>query len=146
MTVTDTRAPVLGRVTMSRKRFRLGRTRTPASSQRKRRAPRGTAFRFELGEAATVRIALQRARKGRRVRGRCRPARRPVPRRRRCTRYVRSPIGLTRSARRRPQSVPFTGRVGRRKLAPGTYRAIVTATDESANVSAARRVGFKVVR
>ena len=79
VTVTDTRAPVLGRVTMSRKRFRLGRTRTPASSQRKRRAPRGTAFRFELGEAATVRIALQRARKGRRVRGRCRAARRPVP-------------------------------------------------------------------
>ena len=73
-------------------------------------------------------------------------ARRPVPRRRRCTRYVKSPIGLTRTLAAGPQSVSFTGRVGRRKLAPGTYRAIVTATDQSANVSAARRVGFKVVR
>ena len=120
VTVTDTRAPELGRVTMSRKRFRLGRTRTPASSQRKRRAPRGTAFRFDLGEAATVRIALQRARKGRRVRGRCRAAAQGGPASPSLHALREEPDRAHAHARHGRHSVPFTGRVGRRKLAPGT--------------------------
>ena len=40
----------------------------------------------------------------------------------------------------------FSGRIGRRVLRPGRYRARATATDLAGNVGAARRLTFRVVR
>jgi hypothetical protein len=40
----------------------------------------------------------------------------------------------------------FSGRIGRRALAPGAYRALVRATDAAGNRSAAATVRFTVVR
>jgi hypothetical protein len=45
-----------------------------------------------------------------------------------------------------PNAKRFSGRVGRRTLAPGAYRARVTATDAAGNRSAAATVPFVVVR
>jgi hypothetical protein len=39
----------------------------------------------------------------------------------------------------------FSGRIGRRALAPGAYRAIVRATDAAGNRSAAATVRFTVL-
>jgi uncharacterized delta-60 repeat protein len=49
----DTTAPVLGRVTLLRSRFRVARRATALAA-----AKRGTAFRFTLSEAATVRVTI----------------------------------------------------------------------------------------
>ena len=62
----------------------------------------------------------------------------------RCTRLaVRGTLSRTRRAGR--TSTPFTGRIGRRALAPGRYRATVRATDAAGNVSRPRSIDFTVV-
>ena len=40
----------------------------------------------------------------------------------------------------------FSGRIGRRALAPGSYRATLVARDAAGNASKAKRLGFRVVR
>jgi hypothetical protein len=42
--------------------------------------------------------------------------------------------------------VAFSGRIGRRKLGRGRYRAAVVASDAAGNASRAATVGFAVVR
>jgi uncharacterized delta-60 repeat protein/uncharacterized repeat protein (TIGR01451 family) len=144
-TVADLTAPALTSLSLSARRFRVGRRATPVSAQRRRRAPAGTRFRFSLSEASSVRIAIQRALPGRRVGSRCRKPSRRLRKRRRCTRYSRART-LTRRLGAGRQSVAFSGRIGRRPLAPGAYRATVTATDAAGNRSAARRIAFRIVR
>jgi hypothetical protein len=42
--------------------------------------------------------------------------------------------------------IGFSGRIGRRALRPGRYRATLTATDLAGNRSRAHQVSFRVVR
>jgi Ca2+-binding RTX toxin-like protein len=143
----DRTAPGLTGVSLARARFRVGRSPTVGTARRGR-APVGTAFRFRLSEPASVRIALRRAETGRRSGGRClRPTRR-LRRARRCTRFVAVRGGaLTRrnlaAGRGR---IGFSGRIGRRALRPGRYRATLTATDTAGNRSRPRQASFRVVR
>jgi hypothetical protein len=120
--IRDTIRPVLSRLRMLRRRFAVGRQRTPRVSQRVRR---GSAFRFRLSERATVRIRIERKRGGR----------------------YRRVATLTRRTRRSgANSVKFSGRIGRKALRPGPYRATLRATDPSGNRSRPRRVRFRVAR
>ena len=82
--VPDVTKPVVSRLSMTRRRFRVGRSRTPRTA----RTARGTAFRFRLSEGATVKITIHRALSGRRVGKRCRRPTRALRKRRKCTRYV----------------------------------------------------------
>jgi hypothetical protein len=71
-------------------------------------------------------LTLQRALPGRRVGGKCaRPSRR-LRQNKRCTRY-RTIARLERSATSGANSVRFTGRLHKRALRPGRYRALITA-------------------
>jgi hypothetical protein len=131
-------------VTVTNKRFRVGTSSTAISA---RRAPIGTRFRFNLSAPAQVRIAITRLARGLR-RGRSCVA--PTSRLRRahakpCLRRVT--VGtLTRSGLRKGvNSIAFSGRIGRRPLAPRAYRAILTATS-SGKRSAPSAVEFFVVR
>jgi TolB protein len=137
----DSVSPVISRVGMTRRRFAVGRNPTPISA---RRTPRGTAFRYSLSERASVKIVIERAHRGVRVKLRCKPRPRKITRRRACTRF--KAVG---SLRRRPAigavRAPFSGRIGRRALRPGRYRAVLRATDAAGNDSKAARVAFKVV-
>jgi PKD domain len=140
--VVDGAAPDV-ELSLSPSRFRVGRAATPLAAQHRRRAPVGTTFRYRLSEAATVRIAIERALPGRRRRGACRaPGVRP--RGRRCTRY-RTLGTLTRSAPAGPSSLAFSGRLGSRALRPGRYRATLVATDAAGNASRPARAAFTVV-
>jgi hypothetical protein len=106
---------------------------------------KGTTFRFRLSEAARVVFAIRRARPGRRVKGRCvRP--KPSNRRRpKCTRFVATGrFAVTAAAGINAKK--FSGRIGRRALKPGRYRATLTATDAAGNKSAPKRLNFRVVR
>jgi hypothetical protein len=138
----DTAAPVVTDVALTRRVFRVGRKPT-ATSARRHRA--GTKLRFTLSEAATVRIRVQRARPGRRLRGRCVAPKRSLRRHKRCTRF--KGVGtLTRSAVAGPVSVAFSGRIGSRALRRGRHRFVVFAVDAAGNRSARKRIGFRIVR
>ena len=53
---------------------------------------------------------------------------------------------LTRSGRAGVNLTRFTGRIGKRALRPGRYRARITAIDTAANRSAPRTTRFRVAR
>jgi hypothetical protein len=134
----DRAAPVLDRFRLTNPIFR---TAARAAARR----PRGTRFRYRLSEDANVRIAIARRAPGRRVGRRCRPPSRRLSGRRRCVRYVR--VGVLRaSGKAGGNKLSFSGRIGRRVLRPGRYRARAKATDVAGNVSAERRATFRVVR
>jgi hypothetical protein len=42
--------------------------------------------------------------------------------------------------------VPFSGRLGRRALKPGRYRAVIAATDAAGNKSSTVTLTFRIVR
>ncbi len=89
---------------------------------------RGVIFRYVLNEPGTVEIAIER-----------------VVRRRHRTRFVRKTV-LGKAGRNGANALRFRGRIRRRWLTPGTYRASAVATDAAGNASAVRRVTFRVLR
>ena len=137
-------AATISDVRVQRRRWRRGPGLAVEVSAR-----RGTRISWRLSEDAATTLTFQRARPGRRVRGRCV---RPTPRRRsrpRCKRFV-----SVRPALRFPDAhaglntIRFQGRLTRRKrLRLGTYRVVVGATDSAGNVSERRRSRtFRIVR
>jgi hypothetical protein len=125
--------------------LRLERARFRAAAARKRKStPAGSGFRFSLSEPAAVTIALTRARPGRRSGRRCVPPSARNRRAGRCTRYVAAG-SLSIAASQGPNRLAFSGRVRRRKLAPGSYRATATARDRAGNVSKTSVAGFTIV-
>lgn len=145
-------APRITDALLTHRRFRVGRARTPlhgrARASARRRAgavPVGTTFRFALDRAANVRIGFARQTLGvRNSSGDCVRRSRRLASGRRCRLFV--PDGTL--VRRAPQgavAIPFSGRVGRRALAPGRYRAGLTAA-LGGRSSKPVRLSFRVVR
>jgi hypothetical protein len=132
--IKDTRPPVVSTLKLTRKHF--------AVSGKKR----GTTLSFSLSEAATVKIAVQRRRAGRRKGARCVAPTKKLRKAKTCTRYVT--LGtLTKSGRAGTNKVTFTGRLRGKALARGTYRFSLTATDTAGNAtSKAGTIAFAVVR
>jgi hypothetical protein len=141
---TDTVAPVLAGVSLSRSVFAVGSKGT-AVSARARRHKRGTTFRFTLSEPATVKIAIKRATPGRRKGKRCVKPTRKLRKAKRCTRFV-AVRTLSRVGKAGPNKVAFSGRIGTKKLRPGRYRAVLRAKDGAGNASTAKRLTFRIVR
>jgi hypothetical protein len=104
-------------------------------------ARKGTRIRWRLSEAARVTLTFQRARPGRRVRGRCVRPTRANRARRRCIRFVSVRPSLTRAdARAGVNTLRFQGRLSPRKRLPlGTYRVVVGAVDAAGNRSISER-------
>lgn len=121
----DRTAPVVRALRLTARTFRLGTRRTAQRAA----ARRGTTISFSLSEPAVATLAIERTtRRGGRLRR---------------TRVVT----LTRTIRRAGVArVAFSGRVGKRRLTPGSYRVTVVARDAAGNRSAARRAAFRVVR
>jgi hypothetical protein len=139
--IADTIAPGVLSFGMTNRVFAVGARRTPLSARRVRP---GTTFRFNLTEAGSAKITIQRPRPGRRLRGRCRKPSKRLRSRPRCTRWVR--VGaLTRRVGAGESRVKFSGRLGRKALKLGRYRAVLVATDAAGNRSSASRVRFRVV-
>jgi Tol biopolymer transport system component len=116
----DTTAPVIGRARLTAKRFSLAKRKTARAAKRPRRKlARGTKFVFSLSEDARTRITIVRK---------------------------RTRIALTRSKTRRGLNrIAFSGRVGKKKLRPGVYKATLVATDAAGNRSKPKRLSFRVV-
>jgi Tol biopolymer transport system component len=142
--------PRLTSVSLSRKRFRVGKRPTAtaaarSAARRKRRPPVGTTFRFTLDTRANVAIAIERQAQGRLVGRFCRKPSRRLRRNLRCVRFVRvgrlSRGGMNAGANR----IAFSGRIGRRALRPGRYRARLRASN-AGGVSSWVKLSFTVVR
>jgi sugar lactone lactonase YvrE len=125
-------ARVLGvpeRGTRARRRAGAARAKPPPS----------TTVRFRLSEAATVTLAVNRARSGRRPKGK--PCRARAKRGRPCTVWSRS-----RTVKRSLGAGGNGITVRARGLKPGRYRLVLTAADEVGNRSPRRAIGLRVVR
>lgn len=116
------------------KRFRVARKPTAISARKRGKAkarkpvPAGSSIRFTLSRAGEVKITVERKAKGRRSGGRCVKPTRKLRDRKGCTRWVRTRRALDRKGLAAgPQRIPFSGRIGRKALAPGQYRLTVSA-------------------
>jgi hypothetical protein len=137
--VARRRATALGisNVTLSRRRFTVA---SKGAAARKG----GTKFRYRLSEAATVTVTLRRRSVGRKVAGKCRSRTHANRRRPACIRYRR--VGRLRQngvAGRNTRR--FSGRLGRRRLHTGRFRARFVATDAAGNRSRSKTVRFTIV-
>ena len=103
--------------------FAIGRALTPRAARRHH----GTRFRYVLSEQARVSLKIQRRLRGRHAR-------------------YRTVATLTRSGRAGVNRIRFTGRIGKRALRAGRYRARITATDAAGNRSAPRATRFRIAR
>jgi acid phosphatase type 7 len=148
----DVTAPVISNLKVSDRRFSaISMSNLSVSPERFSVAPEGsgarkggTTFRYELSEAATVRATLSRRFRGRRVRGKCRRVpglRRGAPR---CVGF-RKLGGFSQSAVAGANSRWFGGRLGKRRLDPGKFRARFVAEDAAGNRSDAQTVGFTII-
>jgi len=117
----DALAPTISRLSLTNRRFRVGRRRTPLAAGR---VPIGTIFRYTLSESATVKITIQRRHAGR---------------------WRRGGRALTRAAKPGRNRLRFSGRIGRRALRAGVYRARFAATDAAGNRSGTATVRFRIV-
>lgn len=138
--------PVLSRVSLLNPAFRVGtRVQVLTRAQRRRGVvPTGTRFRFTLSTAAAVRISLQQRLPGRRVGKACRPVTRANRSQRACVRFVPRMTITRASMHAGARTVPFTGRQGRKRLAPGRYRAVHRAVN-SGGASAPVIRPFRIV-
>jgi len=108
-------------------------------------AKRGTAFRYGLSERARVLFTIERALPGRRAGGRCAKPSGKNRGRRRCTRYIR--FGrFAQEGRSGSNAKRYSGRIGRRYMRPGQYRATLAARDPAGNRSRPRALRLRVVR
>ena len=143
-------APVVSKLSLTNRRFRVGKARTPVRLSAKRRkqakAKVGTRIRFRLSEDAEVRLRIERAVEGRRRDGKCVKPTRKRGGAKRCTRW-RAVKALVRDGERGANSVPFSGRIGRKALAPGRYRVSAVAIDSAGLRGEAKRPArFRIVR
>jgi PKD domain len=116
VTVLPLVVPRVKRASMTHKRFRVGSRSTAVTA----RAPRGTSFKFTLRAPARLTITITRA--GKKV-----------------GRLTRKHLPNGRN------TIPFSGRIGRRALKPGAYKATLRARNAKGKAKPVT-VRFVVVR
>jgi hypothetical protein len=139
--VTDLAAPQVSDLALTNRTFAVGSAATPVAA----RAKKGTTFRLTLSENATVAIGFERSEPGRRRGRRCVKQTSKNRKARKCKRWVKRGA-IQRSASAGRVTIPFSGRIGRKALKTGSYRALVTAGDAAGNRSQQRTVAFRIVK
>jgi hypothetical protein len=125
---------------LTRRRFRAGAGQTAIAAALRATAT-GTTLKVDLSEAASLRITVERLVPGRRVGKRCSAKARKG---KRCT-VAKAAGTLKRSLPAGAVKIAFSGRIGKRKLTPGSYRLTLVATDRAGNRSAPRKLNFTLV-
>jgi hypothetical protein len=150
---TSALAPVVSKLRLSAKRFRVGKQRTAIAARMKgkrrggKRVPVGTTIRFTLNVAADVRISFERRAAGRRSDGRCVRPKPWLRSKKRCVRWVKTGKALARKGLGAgARTTAFSGRIGKKALKQGAYRLTVVATGAAGAKSKPKRVLFTVVQ
>jgi uncharacterized delta-60 repeat protein len=129
----------------SRSTFTVGPSSTPLTGHTSaRHHRRGTVFSFQLDQAATVVMAVQKKARGRRLGRSCRADSRRLRHKPRCTRTI-TVATLIRSAHAGLNKVAFSGRIRGKALSPGRYQVSFTAAN-SAGASSPKTLSFTIVR
>jgi hypothetical protein len=144
-TVADTVAPLFANASLTNTVFAVdsrGPTETLVAA---RKAKKGTRVNYTVSEASRVVFAIKRVQRGRRVGSKCRKPSRSNRKKAKCTRYAL--FGrFAQQAVAGANSKSWSGRIGRKKVKPGNYRATLTATDAAGNHSRPAQLTFRVVR
>jgi PKD domain-containing protein len=114
-------------------------------SRAKHKPPVGTTFSFTLNMTATARFDFTQRASGRKVAGKCVAQTKRNRRKAKCTRTLT--LGtLSFAAHAGANTVRFQGRLSRtRKLKPGHYTLLITATSSSGGRSAPQSLSFTIV-
>jgi hypothetical protein len=121
-------SPKVTRLKLSQGSFRKGRSIT---------------ISFRLNEAARVSLSVEAKLPGRRAKGRCvKPGR---YKRANCSRWVRVGGGMTFKGAAGTNRVTFRAKLGRRSLAPGSYRLTLLAKDSGGDWSDPVSASFKLL-
>jgi hypothetical protein len=120
--------PALTDVSMTNKRFRVGKRATAVSA---RKTSLGTSFHFTLSAIAKLQITISRSTPGLREGRLCRAPSAKLARAhaKRCTRALTVGVLTRPSEAKGADSISFSGRIGHRALNPGTYTAVLSATN-----------------
>jgi hypothetical protein len=127
---------VLDRLSLSPARFAVvGKGKKPDSRH-------GGELTLRLSAPATVTLRFQRARTGRKVKGRCRPS---VRKGAKCTVY--SDAGtITKKLGAGTSTIVLTGRIGSRTLATAKHRLTVSARGADGQTTSARTLTLTIVK
>jgi hypothetical protein len=138
--------PVVSALKLSPTRFHRGTHAATLAKHAHKRIPVGTTISFTLSQAAAVTLTFQRAQPGTSSAGRCLA---PSPKRRHdrhCTRYTTVHGSVSIAAPAGANRVGFDGVLdGGAKLAPGSYRLALSASDAGGTTSAAQRPSLTLV-
>jgi hypothetical protein len=109
-----------------------------------KRKVRGSRVSYQLSEDSTVTFTVDRARKGRKKKGKkCSPR---TKRGKRCTTYKKVKGSFTHTGRNGANSFRFSGRISGKKLRPGNYRLVALPTDKAGNRGKTVRKQFRIKR
>jgi hypothetical protein len=136
--------PTLSAARLTNKRFRVAKKDTALSAKK---APLGTIFRFALSAPSNLQIAITRSAPGlRHGRGCLAPTKKlRKAHAKHCTRTLKMGTLRRSGERAETDSVPFSGRLGHRPLAPGAYKAVLVASGPG-GLSAPVALTFVIVR
>lgn len=137
-------APTLSALKQSASKWREGSSLPRAAWRHLHKPPVGTTFSFTLNEAATVQLAFTQSAHGRKVGKKCLAQTRANRRKPSCSRTV-TDATLILAAHTGANSLRFQGRVGSKRLLPGTYTVVVTATGAGGKSSAPQRLTFTIL-
>ena len=122
------RVSKLSKLKMAPRKFRVKKARNAGQSKSKSKFKFGSSINWSVNRAATMRIKVERLATGSK----------------KAKRHVR--IGtIKKSAKKGKGALKFRGLVGKKRLAPGSYRVVVTAT-AGGRTTAARTIKFTVVK
>ncbi|MEA2422329.1 MAG: hypothetical protein QOF55_1428, partial [Thermoleophilaceae bacterium] len=139
----DTTAPVVQAFSASPSTFAVNPAGAPETAV-SAKAKRGTTFSYGLSEAARGVFTIERRDVGRRAGAKCVKATHKNRGKKKCTRYTLSGrFAVASSAGKNHHA--FSGRIGSKKLTPGSYRVTLVASDPAGNTSAAARTTVTVV-
>jgi hypothetical protein len=128
-------------------RFKVGpkRTATTARKKKPKPTPAGTTFSFTLSAPGTLTTALARLAPGRVKGNRCVTPTRKLRKARPCTRSTAAGSLTRRNLPAGKGTLAFSGRLGSKALAAGSYRATLTAANAARVKGRSRTVSFTIV-
>jgi hypothetical protein len=144
-----TARPNLSNVKVTPKKFAVSRKKTArvaaTTAKKRKKAKKGTKISFRLSVNARVTVRIDRQSSGRKVRGKCRKVTKKNKAKKKCRRYVKAGKLVRKNLKPGRNVVRFSGRIGKKALKPGRYRASLTAYNPGGSSKTVRRP-FRVVR
>jgi hypothetical protein len=110
------------------------------SAKKKMKAPVGTTVAYSLSGKATTEFFVERRAPGRKVKGKCKPVTKANRAKKKCAFFRLNKTGFAHSGATGNNTFKFSGRIGGKGLAPGSYRLVASAGGTG------RTTNFKIVK